>query len=317
MQRVCSSLGMVFGLVLGFLEGRRLTEALTAGLCTSFIVADGVAKSIGAWLLEQGIPEDWMPSLAGAIFLAPLCISVAMLVRIPAPSDQDVAARTERRTLGRSERWALFGQYAGGLSALVVMYLLLTVLRSVRADFAPELWRGLGEDTVPSIFSRSEMWVALGVLLVNGAVVFLRDNRAAFFVSLATCGLGFVIIAAALVGLQTAAIGGFPFMVMVGLGLYMPYVAMHTTVFERLLAMTRERGNLGFLMYVADAYGYLGYVAVMLTRSLWPVGDDHLGFFVRLCWITIGVSMLSLLVSSWYFASNRVKSPPVGVDGKV
>lgn len=36
-------LGMVFGLALGFLEGRRHTEALAAGLCTSFIVADGVA----------------------------------------------------------------------------------------------------------------------------------------------------------------------------------------------------------------------------------------------------------------------------------
>src|SRR6185369_15594478 len=44
-------LGMVFGLVLGFLEGRRHTEALTAGLCTSFILADGVTKSVGSYLL--------------------------------------------------------------------------------------------------------------------------------------------------------------------------------------------------------------------------------------------------------------------------
>ena len=36
-------LGMVFGLVLGFLEGRRLSEAFIAGLCCSFIVADGLA----------------------------------------------------------------------------------------------------------------------------------------------------------------------------------------------------------------------------------------------------------------------------------
>lgn len=52
------SLGMVFGLVLGFLEGRRLTEALTAGLCASFILADGVAKSVGSWLLHLGLAED-------------------------------------------------------------------------------------------------------------------------------------------------------------------------------------------------------------------------------------------------------------------
>ncbi len=60
------SLGMVFGLVLGFLEGRRLTEALTAGLCASFILADGVTKSVGTWLLDdQGVPERWMPARGG------------------------------------------------------------------------------------------------------------------------------------------------------------------------------------------------------------------------------------------------------------
>ena len=32
-------LGMVFGLVLRYLEGRRMTEALSAGLCASFIVS--------------------------------------------------------------------------------------------------------------------------------------------------------------------------------------------------------------------------------------------------------------------------------------
>jgi hypothetical protein len=44
-------LGMVFGLVLGFLEGRRMTEFFVAGLCASFILADGVAKSVGSTLL--------------------------------------------------------------------------------------------------------------------------------------------------------------------------------------------------------------------------------------------------------------------------
>ena len=34
-------LGMVFGLVLGFLEGRRMTECMAAGLSESLIFADG------------------------------------------------------------------------------------------------------------------------------------------------------------------------------------------------------------------------------------------------------------------------------------
>ena len=53
-------------------------------------------------------------------------------------------------------------------------------------------------------------------------------------------------------------LGAFPFMVLTGLGLYLPYVLVHTTLFERLMAVTRDGGTLGFLMYLADSAGYLG-----------------------------------------------------------
>ena len=85
-------LGMVFGMVLGFLEGRRLTEALTAGLCASFIVADGVTKSVGTWLLQNGVTERWMPALAGLMFIPLLLACVWMLTRIPPPDVEDVAS---------------------------------------------------------------------------------------------------------------------------------------------------------------------------------------------------------------------------------
>ena len=41
-------LGGVWGLVYGFLEGRRTSELLGAGLSTSYIVASGAVKSVGA-----------------------------------------------------------------------------------------------------------------------------------------------------------------------------------------------------------------------------------------------------------------------------
>ncbi len=309
-------LGMVFGLVLGFLEGRRLTEAMAAGLCTSFILADGVTKSVGSWLLAQGVSEDWMPSVAGLLFLAPLGASVALLARVPLPDPHDVAARTARHTLNRAQRWALYGRYATGLSLLIIMYLLVTVMRSLRADFAPELWRSLGEPAAPALFTHSETVVALSVLLVCGCAVRIRDNRLAFFASLATSLLGFLLIPIALVGQQASLVGAFPFMVLIGIGLYLPYVVMHTTVFERLLAMTRERGNLGFLMYVADAFGYLGYIVVMLARNLWTVQEGILPFFIGLCWSATGLSILCLLLSWRYFAGrSRATSTLPTVEG--
>ncbi|MBX9789302.1 MAG: hypothetical protein K2Y37_10335 [Pirellulales bacterium] len=309
-------LGMVFGLVIGFLEGRRLTEALNAGLCASFVLADGVAKSVGAWLLERGIAEDWMPAAAGLLFAGPLAVGVAMLSRIPAPSAADVVARSARTTLSKAERWSLLQRYWLGLGAIVLMYLTITIVRSLRADFAPELWRGLGVAVDETIYSRSEIIVALGVMAINGSLVLVRDNRSAFFSSLAISGLGACLFVGALVARQSGALGGFAFMVLIGLGIYLPYVAVHTTIFERLLAMTRQRGNLGFLIQVADATGYLGYVAVMIARN-WIIsagsgaavaaassGGELLGFFDSICWLAAATTLVSVGITWRYFAQR-------------
>jgi hypothetical protein len=46
-------LGMVYGIVQSYLEGRKMTEALIAGLCISFILADGFTKTVGSYLLQM------------------------------------------------------------------------------------------------------------------------------------------------------------------------------------------------------------------------------------------------------------------------
>ncbi len=149
-------LGMVFGLVMGFLEGRRVTELLSAGLCASFIVADGATKSVGAWLLALGVSQFWMPAMAGAMFLMPLVGFVTMLARIPPPNEKDLEARSERVQMKAADRWLILKRYRSGLIALVLMYLMVTILRSLRADFAAEIWRGLGESAAPAQFTTSE-----------------------------------------------------------------------------------------------------------------------------------------------------------------
>src|SRR5690606_39876408 len=47
-------------------------------------------------------------------------------------------------------------------------------------------------------------------------------------------------------------IGGVAWMSISGLGLYMVYIPYNAIFFERLLATFRHRGNIGFVMYVAD-----------------------------------------------------------------
>ena len=74
-------------------------------------------------------------------------------------------------------------------------------------------------------------------------------------------------------------------------GLYMPYVAIHTTVLERFIALTRERGNLGYLMALVDSTGYFGYVVVLLVRKLVRFEGNILQFFIVAC--VIGGSYLA------------------------
>jgi hypothetical protein len=231
-----------------------------------------------------------------------------MLTRIPPPDLSDVAYRTERQPMTRQERRDLVFRYWPGLFGLVAAYLLITVARSIRADFAPELWRGLGLDAAPSTFALSETWVALGVLAVNGLSILIASNRKAFFASLAVGLAGAALMIAALTLQPEGRLGPFGFMVMVGLGLYLPYVVMHTTVFERLIAMTRERGNLGFLMYVADSIGYLGYVAVLIGRQFASPSEDFLGFFFTTCWLISTLAALSLVASWIWFARHTQRS---------
>jgi hypothetical protein len=206
---------------------------------------------------------------------------------------------------------AVLRRHGPGLAGIVLAYLLITVLRSLRADFAPEIWAGLGYASQPAVFTQSELWVTLVVVMANGALVLVRDNRRAFFtgLGLSLAGLGVGLLA--LWGHGRGMVPPFAFMVFLGVGMYVPYVAVHTTIFERFIALTRERGNLGFLMYFADAIGYLGYVGVMLGKGLFPGREQFGGFFEDIS-VSLLVSAFLMLVGSAWVCGRRL---PRAVEG--
>jgi len=52
-----------------------------------------------------------------------------------------------------------------------------------------------------------------------------------------------------------------------GLGLYLGYVPSIVSCFERWIASFKITGTVGFVMYLADAFGYLGSVGVLLYKE--------------------------------------------------
>ncbi len=106
-------------------------------------------------------------------------------------------------------------------------------------------------------------------------------------------------------------------MVLHGLGLYMPYIAVHTTIFERLIAMTRDRGNIGYLMYLADSCGYLGYVVVLLARNMIAPTERFLPFFLTLSWVLAAICLVLLVPCGRYFAMHPATQSDARAEGGV
>ncbi len=292
-------LGLVFGLVLGFLEGRQKSEALIAGLCASFILADGFTKSLGKSLLQSGISPTSMPVLAGAIFIVPLLLFIWMLTKIPPPTEHDKAHRAERLPMDVKQRKRYFTKYGTALGGILMAYLLCTLLRSLRSDFAPEIWSSIGYANVPAVFTTSEIWVTIFIVLLVGLMIWIKDHKKALDLSMIVSISGFALVALS-TALPYTTFGGFGFMIMLGVGTYLPYVAVHAVIFERFVALSRENANLGFLMYIADTLGYVGYILIMFSKDTLKARQEFFVFFEHTALLLAVLSILALLFSMIY-----------------
>jgi hypothetical protein len=295
-------LGMIWGLVFGFLEGRKVSDLLGTGLCVSFIVSSGFVKTVGKWVMATGVSEAWMPFVVGLMFYPPLVLFVALLAQIPPPTAEDEALRTKRLPMDAASRRAFFAAYAPGLVALVGLYVLLTAYRDFRDNFAREIWDALGFAGAPEILTTAELPVALGALVAVAAIVFVKDNRRALLVLHGLMLAGALLIGGATLLFDAGLIGPVAWMVSVGLGLYVGYVPFNSVLFDRLIAAVGSVATAGFLIYVADAFGYLGSVGLLLTKSFAKPELSWLEFFRGMSYVTAAVTAVLYVVSAVYFA---------------
>ncbi|WP_437332139.1 DUF5690 family protein [Sorangium sp. So ce394] len=294
-------LGMVWGLVFGFLEGRLVSDLLGAGLCASFIVASGFVKTVGKLTLGWGVPEVWMPAVTGALFFPPLLASVWMLAQIPPPTATDEAHRTRRAPMDRAARRAFVLANAGGLATLVLGYIVLTAYRDFRDNFAREIWDALGFADQPAILTTAEIPVAMGALLSVAVMMGIRSNRKAL---LAVHGimLGGALLAGVSTALyQAGVIGPVGWMISVGLGLYVGYVPYNCVLFDRLIAAVGSVATAGFLITAADAFGYLGSVVLLLYKSFGQAKLSWLEFFLGFSYATAFLCAALFAASAGYF----------------
>jgi hypothetical protein len=304
------SLGMIWGLVFSYLEGRKSTEFMAAVLSISLIFASGFVKTI-ARSLRDGlhVSEYVMPFLTGAIFVLPLIFFVFCLELMPEPTAEDVQLRTKRLPMTAEERRLFLQRFLPGIILTLIIYILLTVMRDVRDNFEVEIWASMGNKD-NTIYTKIDTIISVVVLVAMSLLILIRKNLRAFAVIHLMIIAGCLCISVGTLLFNLHLIDPKVWMTMAGLGLYLGYVPYNAIFFERMIASFHYKSNVGFIIYFSDSIGYLGSVAVLLTKEFGRPTISWTDFFkegVLVVGIIGGVCAILSLIYFLQSANNKDK----------
>ena len=295
-------LGMLWGVLFSYVEGRRATDFIGAALAVSFIFAGGISKSTALYVMNNwGVSEYWMPFVTGLIFFIPLLLFIYLLEKIPPPGPADIAHRTERLPMNAGERRKFIGAVMPGVILLVIIYILATMLREVRDGFMADMWRESGILFEANVFAKTETLISLAILAMIATMVIIKNNFKAFILSHWIMLLGFALSGGVTLLFMQGIISMFNWMTLVGLGLYMTYIPYNSILFDRMLAAFKYAGTVGFVIYVADAFGYLASVSVLLSKTIFNLQINWLDFYISLVLWSAMIGGLSTAFSIVYF----------------
>ncbi|RXK59460.1 hypothetical protein ESA94_14490 [Lacibacter luteus] len=303
------TLGFMWGVVFSYVEGRRTTDFIGVVLAVSFIFAGGFTRSVGKWLmLDWNVSAYWMPFVTASVFAMPLILFYILLEKAKAPDADDEKERTVRKPMNNEERKLFLSQYKLGVVAFVIIYLLLTIMRDLRDNYMANMWNELGYAKNAAVFAKTETITSLVVLALIGTLVFVRKNIKAFRIIHWLLMLGFLLAGIASLLFRIDMLDGALWMQFTGLGLYIAYVLFNSVFFERLLATFSIAGNVGFLIYLADAWGYLGSISVMLSKELFKLQLNWVSFYSMLVIAFAVIGIVASFFSFSYFNNKYKKS---------
>ncbi len=295
-------LGMLWGVVFSYVEGRRSTDFIGAALAVSFIFASGFVKTVGGWLLmELELSEFWVPFVTGLVFALPLLLFVSMMEKIPPADDLDKLERMERLPMPAEKRKELIRRFLPGLITCILIYTFVTIFRDIRDNFSADMWKEMGYLNQPALFSKTETPITIAILLLIGSMTLLRKNFMAFMLNHLVIAAGFVVAGVCTWLFSNGGLSPFWWMTLTGLGLYMVYIPFNAVFFERMISSFRFTGNVGFLIYISDSFGYLGSVGVLFSKEIFKVKLNWVQFFSNSVMVLSVFGVVLTVFSAWYF----------------
>jgi len=304
-------LGLIWGIVFSYIEGRRTTDFIGSALAVSFVFSSGFVKSVAKWLmLHTGITEQWMPFATGAVFVLPMILFVYLLEKTPPPTHEDIVSRSVRLPMNKEDRLRFFHKFTLGLCVIIVTYLFLTVIRDIRDNFMANIWNDLGYGKASAIFTTTEIPTTLAVLLLMSLLVLVRKNIFAFKLIHVIILLGFLLAGISSWLFLQQRLDPVYWMTLVGLGLYTAYIPFNSIFFERMIASFKVAGNVGFLIYLADSFGYLGSVGVMMSKEIFQIKLSWAQLYPKAVVLFSIIGISGTLISYFYFSKkyNQFKS---------
>ena len=300
-------LGMIYGLVLGFLEGRRQTDILVAALTASFIFASGFVKTIGLYVMQNwGVSEFYMPMVTAGLFIPAIAVFLTMLMRLPAPNAEDEALRTVRVPMNREDRRKFVETFYRGVVLFIIGYVLLTILRDFRDNFGREIFQEQGINN-PVVFSRVETPIALGILILLGLLIRVKDNFRAFTIVNGITFLGVLLAVGATLLFQAKLIQVEFWMLCVGAGMYLGYVPANGIYFDRIIAAFRYPGTVGFIVTLADTWGYMGSFGLQLYKNFGQADISYTTFLIYAVYVMLGGYGILVLFAYSYFQKRFIE----------
>lgn len=299
-------LGMIWGILFSFIEGRRISELINVGLSVALIVSSGIVKTFGQFVMNTfNTTEYWMPVITGLLCYPVMLIGAYMLNQIPEPDEKDKEARSERLPMNKKEQKDFFKRFTGGIISLVVFYGALTVFRELRDSFAADIWKELNiNDSL--IFTKTEVPIAFLVLFLMGLIVFVKSNRLARNIIYVIASLGCIVLMLSTWIYAQGGISVVTWMIISGLGMYMGYIPF-TYLIERLIASIKVTSTAVFLIYLADSAGYIGTTAVFLMRNFAAINISWIHMIVNTAYYVGIISLFCIFFTFWYFRKQIVK----------
>lgn len=304
------SIGTMWGFLFSYLEGRRLTDILAGLLGVSIVISSGAAKSVGLYVLSLGIDPFWMPALIGGIAMFLLILTAAVLDKIPDPTPEEKALKTERVSLNRQQRFELLKQYGFLLFPLLLVNILYTVLRDIKEDFLVDILSHTNIHLTNFLFVRIDLVVTLLLLCMFASMSYVKDNKKAIYIL-----LQLMMAASALVFLSSVFFDSFEnipilWLFLQSLGIYTAYLAFQTIFFDRFIAHYRISGNVGFFIYLADFLGYFFSCLFLIGKSFFHMHINWLKYYNIL---SVSMSIVCLMAIAITYICIKIKREKINI----